>query len=398
MSSRGHSPARGMPPPSSPLRLARNRLPSGESSHSPVTSPVLSTSEFPSPVITALQHHRRQSSATSSEVLRPPMSPKLLPVNSTPQPRPNPPSIKDFEVIKPISKGAFGSVYLSKKKSTGDYYAIKVLKKSDMIAKNQVTNVKAERAIMMWQGESDVVAKLYWAFSSKDYLYLVMEYLNGGDCASLVKVLGGLPEDWSKKYMAEVVLGVEHLHSRGIVHRDLKPDNLLIDQKGHLKLTDFGLSRMGVIGRQKRATDGKSDEPPVPDLLKQGPFHRAVSIGSSRSTSFDLQGCASPSQTPSLTPALMGDFVQPSYFSLTRDTSRTNSGRSDSETSESLQAMFRKFSLVDDAPMPQSRSPIEEGTGSDDAGNSQDLYALYPTTSHTSTIKTGTPPTASSPL
>ena len=107
------------------------------------------------------------------------------------------------KLIKPISKGAFGSVYLSKKKSTGDYYAIKVLKKADMVAKNQVTNVKAERAIMIWQGESDFVAKLYWTFSSKDYLYLVMEYLNGGDCASLVKVLGGLPEDWAKKYMAE---------------------------------------------------------------------------------------------------------------------------------------------------------------------------------------------------
>ena len=115
-------------------------------------------------------------------------------------------SIKDFEIIKPISKGAFGSVYLAKKKSTGDYYAIKVLKKGDMVAKNQVTNVKAERAIMMWQGESDFVAKLYWTFSSKDYLYLVMEYLNGGDCASLIKVLGALPEDWTVKYMAEVVL------------------------------------------------------------------------------------------------------------------------------------------------------------------------------------------------
>lgn len=394
MSSRGHSPARGMPPPSSPLRLTRNRLPSGENSQSPVTSPVLSTSEFSSPAVTALPHHRRQSSATSSEVLRPPMSPKLLPVSSNPQPRPNPPSIKDFEIIKPISKGAFGSVYLSKKKSTGDYYAIKVLKKADMVAKNQITNVKAERAIMMWQGESDFVAKLYWTFSSKDYLYLVMEYLNGGDCASLVKVLGGLPEDWAKKYMAEVVLGVEHLHSRGIVHRDLKPDNLLIDQKGHLKLTDFGLSRMGLIRRQKRALDGKPDEPPVPDLLKQGPFHRAVSVGSSRSTSLDIQSGSSPVQTPSLMPALVSDIGQPSYFSLSRETSRTNSGRSDSETSEALQAMFRKFSLVDDGSISQSRSPIEEETGSDDA-NSPDQYALCPTTSHASTIKTGTPPNAS---
>ena len=69
---------------------------------------------------------------------------------------------------------------MAKKKTFGDYYAIKVLKKADMVAKNQVTNVKAERAIMMWQGESDFVAKLCWTFSSKEYLYLVMEYLNGG--------------------------------------------------------------------------------------------------------------------------------------------------------------------------------------------------------------------------
>jgi serine/threonine-protein kinase RIM15 len=246
-------------------------------------------------------------------VAKPPVSPRLSSVSvSQPQPRPAPPSIKDFEIIKPISKGAFGSVYLSKKKTTGEYFAIKVLKKADMIAKNQVTNVKAERAIIMWQGESDFVAKLYWTLSSKDYLYLVMEYLNGGDCSSLVKVLGGLPEDWAKKYIAEVILGVEHLHSRGIVHRDLKPDNLLIDQKGHLKLTDFGLSRMGLVGRQKRVL--KSPNESAPDLLKQGPFPRAMSMASSRSASFDLQG--SPGSTPLITPEVPNSYNQPSYFNL----------------------------------------------------------------------------------
>jgi serine/threonine-protein kinase RIM15 len=393
MSSRGQSPARSIPPvPSSPLRMVKQRIPSGqESSHSPITSPVLSTSDFSSPSILPqyLQtaHHRRQSSAASSEVFRPQLSPRLAPtsnVSSNPQPRAVPPSIKDFEIIKPISKGAFGSVYLSKKKSTGDYFAIKVLKKADMVAKNQVTNVKAERAIMMWQGESEFVAKLYWTFSSKDYLYLVMEYLNGGDCAALIKTLGGLPENWSKKYMAEVVLGVDHLHSRGIVHRDLKPDNLLIDQKGHLKLTDFGLSRMGLVGRQKRALNRKSDEAPVPDLLKQGPFHRAISVGSSRSASFDMHGNHSPSQTPSMTPAVTGDMGQPSYFSLSREPSRRVSGsKTDSENSEVLQAMLRKFSLIDDSPLnlnqnhPATQSPIEEETGSGES-NSPDPYALQP--------------------
>ncbi|ODQ51010.1 kinase-like protein, partial [Saitoella complicata NRRL Y-17804] len=181
----------------------------------------------------------------------PPPSPRVA--SLTPPTRATPPSIKDFDIIKPISKGAFGSVYLAKKKTTGEYFAIKILKKADMIAKNQVTNVRAERAILMAQGENPFVAKLWFTFQTKEYLYLVMEYCNGGDCAALIKILGGLSEDWAKKYMAEIVLGVKYLHEHGIVHRDLKPDNFLIDQRGHLKLTDFGLSRMGLIGRQHRA-------------------------------------------------------------------------------------------------------------------------------------------------
>ncbi|KAL5414491.1 hypothetical protein PMIN06_002534 [Paraphaeosphaeria minitans] len=389
--SRQHSPARQLVTPSSPLRMSKPRLPNGvEALQSPIMSPVLTTTEFSSPAIAPIHHHRRQSSTAGSDGPRA-ISPRLAPV-SQPQPRAVPPSIKDFEIVKPISKGAFGSVYLAKKKSTGEYYAIKVLKKADMVAKNQVTNVKAERAIMMWQGESDFVAKLYWTFSSKDYLYLVMEYLNGGDCASLIKVLGSLPEDWAKKYLAEVVLGVEHLHSRSIVHRDLKPDNLLIDQKGHLKLTDFGLSRMGLIGRQKRALTSKSAEP-VPDLLKSGPFHRAVSIGSSRSASFDLN--PSPSQTPSMIPALAGDLGQPSYFSLNREAAprdpsrRTSGNRSDSGDSDALQAMFRRFSIMEDHGQSR-RSPIEEEAYSDEG--SPDLYPLAHTISYSAAALNNTPP------
>ena len=391
------SPGR-MPPPSSPLRIPKPRFPLGEDSvpslPSPITSPPLSSTEMSSPVVAAYRH-RRQSSAASSaaDFTKPPVSPKLAGLSQPPA-RAVQTSIKDFEIIKPISKGAFGSVYLSKKKSTGDYFAIKVLRKADMVAKNQVTNVKAERAIMMWQGESDFVAKLYWTFSSKDYLFLVMEYLNGGDCAALVKVLGGLPEEWAKKYLAEVVLGIEHLHSRGIVHRDLKPDNLLIDQKGHLKLTDFGLSRMGLIGRQKRAL--KSPNQSTPDLLKYGPFARATSIASSRSASFDLQGGHSPQSTPVMTPDLAGSIGQPSYFSLNRDTvlgrehSRRKSGyRSDSGNSDALNALFRTFSMNDDTS--QRGAPIEEETQSEGEG-SPDPYALRPFISNVSVGHPDTPP------
>lgn len=177
----------------------------------------------------------------------------------TPTRRPGtakPPSIKDYKIIKPISKGAFGSVFLAKRRATGEYFALKVLRKSDMVAKNQVKNVKAERMILMMQEDSPWVVRLYYSFQSKDSLYLVMEYLNGGDCATLIKSLGQLDEDWARSYLAEVVCGLEYLHGRGIVHRDLKPDNLLIDANGHLKLTDFGLSRLGFLNRRARVNQG----------------------------------------------------------------------------------------------------------------------------------------------
>lgn len=396
---RQESPVR-IPQPSSPLRITKPRsLPiAHEGVVSPTSSPMLSGHDFSSPAMIP-HHHRRQSSANASDQNRPPPSPRLTSSVSAPQARAVPPSIKDFEIIKPISKGAFGSVYLSKKKSTGDYYAIKVLKKADMVAKNQVTNVKAERAIMMWQGESDFVAKLYWTFSSKDYLYLVMEYLNGGDCASLIKILGGLPEDWAKKYLGEVILGVEHLHHRGIVHRDLKPDNLLIDQKGHLKLTDFGLSRMGLIGRQKRVLNSSTTES-APDLLKQGPFMRATSVSSSRSTSFDFHGHGSPTSTPQMTPDLAGSLTTPSYFNLSRENtqkhSRRTSGRSDSGNSESLNQMFSSFSLNDVGHQLSKKLPGEEMEVDSSTGNgSPDISSLHQTSSHGSSEQKNTPPQTS---
>ncbi|PGH05878.1 AGC protein kinase [Blastomyces parvus] len=419
VSPRRESPARNQP--HSPLRLSKPRLSMGESFTSPMTSPLLSNSELAGhnthqfyPPSSHHHHHRRLSSATSPDLGKTPVSPHLSSVSHPPPPRAVAPSIKDFEIIKPISKGAFGSVYLSKKKSTAEYFAIKVLKKADMVVKNQVTNVKAERAIMMWQGESDFVAKLYWTFSSKDYLYLVMEYLNGGDCASLVKVLGGLTEDWAKKYVAEVVLGIEHLHERGIVHRDLKPDNLLIDQRGHLKLTDFGLSRMGLVGRQKRILKNPNES--APDLLKTGPFTRATSLASSRSASFDFPPTQSPSSTPSMTPEVSSLINQPSYFSLNkepsfnRETSRRASGyRSDSGGSDSLTGMFRGFSLYEggDTPYPlsfqpqpsfpplqQQGRPIEEETQSE-GSDSPHLFPLQTGTSYPASSMSGqhsTPP------
>jgi serine/threonine protein kinase len=155
-------------------------------------------------------------------------------------------SIDDFEIIKPISRGAFGRVFLAKKRTTGDLFAIKVLKKADMIRKNAVESILAERDILI-SVRNPFVVRFFYSFTCRENLYLVMEYLNGGDLYSLLRNLGCLDEDVARVYIAEVVLALEYLHSLRVVHRDLKPDNLLIAHDGHLKLTDFGLSKVGLI-------------------------------------------------------------------------------------------------------------------------------------------------------
>ncbi|CAI9116717.1 OLC1v1017946C3 [Oldenlandia corymbosa var. corymbosa] len=155
-------------------------------------------------------------------------------------------SIDDFEIIKPISKGAFGKVYLARKRTTGDLFAIKVLKKVDMFRKNDIDRILAERNILITV-RNPFVVRFFYSFTSKDRLYLVMEYLNGGDFYSLLQKVGCLEEEIARIYISELVLALEYLHSLGIVHRDLKPDNILIAHDGHIKLTDFGLSKIGLM-------------------------------------------------------------------------------------------------------------------------------------------------------
>ncbi|XP_073137128.1 probable serine/threonine protein kinase IRE4 isoform X2 [Henckelia pumila] len=149
-------------------------------------------------------------------------------------------SIDDFDIIKPISRGAYGKVFLARKRTTGDLFAIKVLKKLDILRKNDIERILAERNIL-------ITVRFFYSFTSTDHLYLVMEYLNGGDLYSLLRKIGCLEEVVARTYIAELVLALEYLHSLGIVHRDLKPDNILIAHDGHIKLTDFGLSKIGLM-------------------------------------------------------------------------------------------------------------------------------------------------------
>ncbi|XP_030253397.1 serine/threonine-protein kinase greatwall isoform X2 [Sparus aurata] len=156
---------------------------------------------------------------------------------------PKPPSIEDFTVLKPVSRGAFGKVYLARKKCNARLYAIKVMKKADMVDKNMTGQMKAERDALALS-KSPFVVHLFYSLQTATKIYLVMEYLIGGDVKSLLHIYGYFDQDMSVKYISEVALALDYLHRHGIIHRDLKPDNMLISNEGHIKLTDFGLSKV----------------------------------------------------------------------------------------------------------------------------------------------------------
>lgn len=145
-----------------------------------------------------------------------------------------------FDKIKPLGIGAFGEVTLVRKKDAGKLYAMKTLRKNDVLKRNQVAHVKAERDILA-EADNEWVVKLYYSFQDENNLYFVMDYVPGGDLMGLLIKFGIFPESLSRFYIAELVLAIESVHKMGFIHRDIKPDNILIDRDGHIKLTDFGL-------------------------------------------------------------------------------------------------------------------------------------------------------------
>ncbi|XP_017000557.2 serine/threonine-protein kinase Warts [Drosophila takahashii] len=146
-----------------------------------------------------------------------------------------------FMKLKPIGVGAFGEVTLVRKIDTSNHlYAMKTLRKADVLKRNQVAHVKAERDILA-EADNNWVVKLYYSFQDKDNLYFVMDYIPGGDLMSLLIKLGIFEEELARFYIAEVTCAVDSVHKMGFIHRDIKPDNILIDRDGHIKLTDFGL-------------------------------------------------------------------------------------------------------------------------------------------------------------
>lgn len=148
---------------------------------------------------------------------------------------------KAFEKIKVIGRGAFGEVWIVRKRDSGEILAMKKLRKEEMLRKEQVTHVRAERDVLVAGHTSQWVVKLHYSFQDDKYLYLLMEFLPGGDMMTMLIKYDIFDESWGRFYVAEIALALDSVHRFGYIHRDLKPDNLLLDRDGHIKLTDFGL-------------------------------------------------------------------------------------------------------------------------------------------------------------
>ncbi|KAM8875610.1 microtubule-associated serine/threonine-protein kinase 3 isoform 3-T3 [Spinachia spinachia] len=165
----------------------------------------------------------------------------------------------DFETIKLISNGAYGAVYLVRHKETRQRFAMKKINRQNLVLRNQIQQAFVERDILTF-AENPFVVSMFCSFETRRHLCMVMEYVEGGDCANLLKNMGPLPVEMTRLYFAETVLALEYLHNYGIVHRDLKPDNLLITSMGHIKLTDFGLSKIGLMNMTTNLCEGHMEK------------------------------------------------------------------------------------------------------------------------------------------
>ena len=189
-----------------------------------------------------------------------------------------PVTLKDFDLCKVIGRGSFGKVYLVRKKSgrdRGTFFALKELKKKAVIERNQVEHTKAERMIME-KISHPFLMKLHYAFQDDVKLFFVMDFLTGGELFFHLKNEHKLDEDRTRFYAGEIILGIGHLHKNNIIYRDLKPENILLDSHGHVRLTDFGLSKGGMGLGSTTETFCGTPEYLAPEIVKSIPHTKDV--------------------------------------------------------------------------------------------------------------------------
>jgi serine/threonine protein kinase len=186
------------------------------------------------------------------------------------------PRLDSFRMIKVVGKGSFGKVFLVREKQTNEMFALKVLKKDNIIKRNQVEHTRTERSVLGYVKHPFIVG-LNMAFQSKDKLYFVLDYCAGGELFFHLGKVGKFSEQRACFYAAEITLAIAYVHNLDIVYRDLKPENVLLDSRGHVRLTDFGLSKEGISNSSSGANSFcGTPEYLAPEILNRQGHGRAV--------------------------------------------------------------------------------------------------------------------------
>lgn len=186
------------------------------------------------------------------------------------------PSLDDFQLLKVIGKGSYGKVMLvSHKHSPGQVYAMKMLRKENVLKRNQVEHTQSERNVLETATHPFIV-NLCYAFQTPTKLYFVLEFCSGGELFFHLSRAGRFSEGRCRFYSAEIVLAVSYLHSLNIIYRDLKPENVLLDMDGHAKLTDFGLSKEGIEDNFSAKSMCGTPEYLAPEILDKRGHGKAV--------------------------------------------------------------------------------------------------------------------------
>lgn len=183
--------------------------------------------------------------------------------------------VKDFTFLKVVGKGSFGKVVMVRKNDNDQIYAMKILKKKNLLKRKQIVHTKTERRILC-NINNPFIVSLQYAFQTDAKLYMVLDFFNGGELFFHLKREGRFTEPRSKFYGAEILLGLGCLHEHNIVYRDLKPENILLDNSGHIKITDFGLSKDSLEGTMLTHTFCGTPEYLAPEILQQRGHGKAV--------------------------------------------------------------------------------------------------------------------------